>query len=132
MTNGLPAPPARPRILVVDDDRGYLDFMRILLAAEGFLVDTADSLTTADWFLRAARPDVVICDVRMPNAAPFAAFDRLAANPETAAIPVIVCTGAVSEITEASHRLSAPNVQVLAKPFDIDDLIACIRRALTP
>lgn len=130
MADGTPAPPAHRHILVVDDDRGYLDFMRLLLTAEGFTVATADSLRAADHLLHDARPDLVVCDVRMPGAAPFAALDRLAASPSTATLPVIVCTGAVAEITEAAHRLSARHIQVLIKPFDIDELIACVHRAL--
>ena len=112
------------RILVIDDDVETLDFLRLFLAAEGFAVRTAHSLATAEATLAATRPDMVICDVRLPGIPPFAVLDWLRADPRTRDLPILVCTGAVQEVEAAGERLRQGRTLVLLKPFDINDLLA--------
>jgi two-component system, NtrC family, nitrogen regulation response regulator GlnG len=120
---------ARGRVLVVDDDDAYRAFMHLLLTDEGYDVALAPSIAAASRCLRAAPPDLVIGDLRMPGAPIFALLDLLDAEP-TRAIPVIVCTGAADQLDAAKARLGGRRGEVLLKPFDIDDLLACIRRVL--
>ncbi|HEX6799771.1 MAG TPA: hypothetical protein VF116_18825 [Ktedonobacterales bacterium] len=47
----------------------------------------------------------------------------------TATIPVIVCTAATKEVREIQGYLQAKGVSLVPKPFDIDDLLAAIKRA---
>ena len=118
------------RILVVDDSRDYLAFMRSLLTAEGFEVETAQTAAAARsqvCFLRPG-PDLIISDVRMPDMPPFAILDLLDGDETTRAIPVLLCTGAVHEVEDASLRLQRRGTEVLFKPFDIDDLFASLDR----
>ncbi len=70
-------------------------------------------------------------DVRMPDAAPFALLDQLAANPATAALPVVLCSGAARELEQAADRLAHPHLAVVLKPFDIDELLAVVATLLT-
>jgi len=48
----------------------------------------------------------------------------------TAGIPVILCTAATREVREIDGYLVAHDIQVVAKPFDIDDLLNAVRQAL--
>jgi DNA-binding response OmpR family regulator len=48
----------------------------------------------------------------------------------TAGIPVIVCTAATREVREIEGYLTAHDIQVVPKPFDIDDLLSAVKRAL--
>jgi CheY-like chemotaxis protein len=51
-------------------------------------------------------------------------------EPKTANIPIILCTGAVREVQELEGQLKEMKIQVLLKPFDIDELLGLIRTAL--
>jgi twitching motility two-component system response regulator PilH len=115
-------------LLVIDDSSEFLSFMEALLTSEGFSVETAASMATARERLALARPDLVICDVRMPGLEPFSVLQLLSSDDKTRAIPVLVCTGAVQEVDEAESWLRERGAEVLFKPFDIDDLLARIER----
>jgi len=141
--NGRPAATARPaegaddvagaqsrRILVVDDDEHFLGFMRVLLAGEGYDVRAVATVVDAQASIREDRPDVLICDLWMPDAAPFALVDRLIGERDAESIAIIVCTGALDEAAQARSRLDGLRADVLLKPFDIDDLLTCIDRLL--
>ena len=119
------------RLLVVDDAPDVLEFMELLLAAEGFEVRVAQSLEAAEAALAAARPDLVICDVRMPGKPSFAFLDRLRGDKATRDVPVVVCTGAVQEVQEGEARLAQARTTVLFKPFDIEALLDCIDHMLS-
>ena len=120
------------RILVIDDDVETLDFLRLFLAAEGFAVRTAHSLAAAEAELTATRPDIVICDARLPGLPVFAVLDWLRANPRMRDLPILVCTGAVNEVEAAGERLQQGRTLVLLKPFDINDLLAQLDRLCPP
>ena len=102
-----------PCILVVDDDTSILGLLRVLLESESYTVVTATSVREARTAVAAARPDLVLCDVRLPDAPPFALLEWLLSDPATAQLPVVVCSGAVREIEQAAERLRHPHVAVL-------------------
>jgi CheY-like chemotaxis protein len=120
--------PRPRRVLVVDDDPGMRAFLQLVLKGEGYAVATAASLGEALAALADGPPDLVIGDVRLPGAPAFALLDALRADPTTASIPVVVCSGAVQEIERAGARLARERVAVLLKPFDIDALLAVVDR----
>ena len=126
------APPSRspPCILVVDDDPAYREFLRLLLEADGYVVRLAGSPVEAHEALRAPPPRLVICDARLPGAPPFAVLDQLGRDPVTAAIPVLLCSGALDDLAAAGDRLAHPHVRALAKPFDIDELLRLVAALL--
>ena len=80
----------QPSILVIDDETGILDTLRILLKNEGFEVTTAQGGKAGLEQLKASAPDIVLTDVRMPQVT---GIDVLQAvrdqDPET---PVILMT----------------------------------------
>ena len=57
----------KPRVLVVDDELGILDTLRILLKNEGFEPHTAHGGKQGLEMLAEIAPDVVLTDIRMPN-----------------------------------------------------------------
>jgi DNA-binding response OmpR family regulator len=120
--------PAGKRILVVDDSVEYLNFMQLLLSAEGFHADVASSMVAFSEQLRDARPDLVISDVRIPGQEAFAVLTLLGDDERTRAIPVLLCTGATQEVEEQSERLQQAGVDVLFKPFDIEELLDRVSR----
>lgn len=121
------SPPGK-HILIVDDSVEYLNFMQLLLGAEGFRAEIAPNTATMMEYLQASRPDLIISDVRMPGNGAFAVLDILQADERTRGIPVLLCTGAVQEVEEESARLKSDGVEVLFKPFDIEVLLDRICR----
>src|SRR2546427_10354926 len=57
----------QPSILIVDDEQGILDTLRILLKNEGFDVTTAQGGKAGLEQLKAAAPDLVLPDIKMPG-----------------------------------------------------------------
>jgi DNA-binding NtrC family response regulator len=54
-------------VLVIDDESGILDTLRILLKNSGFRVETAQGGKAGIAALGSTRPDIVLSDVRMPQ-----------------------------------------------------------------
>jgi DNA-binding response OmpR family regulator len=120
------------RILVLDDSPEYLAFMRALLTAEGFQVEVAQSGAAARTALATTLPDLIISDVRVPDMPAFGMLDLVDTDEKARGIPVLFCTGATREVEEAAGRLKRPRTEVLLKPFDVDDLLACVSRLAQP
>src|SRR5947199_8770440 len=76
-----------PRVLVVDDDARVRHFLTTALGAAGFAV-TATGTGEVGLRLAAARPDLVVLDVDLPDLSGRQACRRLKAAEETAIIPV--------------------------------------------
>lgn len=119
---------AGKHILIVDDSVEYLNFMQLLLGAEGFRAEIAPSTAVMQECLERSRPDLIISDVRMPGDGAFAVLDILRSDERSRDIPVLLCTGAVQEVEEQSGRLMREGVDVLFKPFDIEVLLERVSR----
>ncbi|HET7790463.1 MAG TPA: sigma-54 dependent transcriptional regulator [Gemmatimonadales bacterium] len=117
---------SQPNILVIDDESGILDTLRILLKNEGFEVTTAQGGKAGLESIRAGAPDIVLTDVRMPQ---ISGIDILGAvreqDPET---PVILMTAQAS-LQSAIQAVNQGAFYYIQKPFSNDDLVAICRRA---
>src|SRR5437870_11986463 len=116
----------QPSILVVDDEMGILDVLRILLKGEGFDVTTAQGGKAGLEALKGNPPDIVLTDIKMPGVS---GTEILAAvrdqDPET---PVILMTAQAS-LQSAIQAVNQGALYYLKKPFSNDDLVAICRRA---
>lgn len=130
------APPtdalAAVRVLAVDDNADARDAVQAALAAAGARVRVAESGAEAVAMARAEPPDVVLCDLSMPELDGFVVLRLLrAAMPAGRALPAI----ALSAHASADHRRRSRDAGFahhLAKPYEIDVLIATIRASLPP
>lgn len=114
---------ARPSVLIVDDEADILTALGALLESEGFVVSVADNGLDALEQARRRPPDVVLLDVMMPLMDGRALCRALRADPLTAQVPVIFMTaGAPPAQADFGHQA------VVRKPFDVDDLVALLRR----
>jgi CheY-like chemotaxis protein len=118
-----------PRIAVIDDDAVFLELMDELLGhSEGYEVFTCSSWIESVEFVRDVRPDLVILDLMLGRGhSGWAILEQLRHEPGLADLPVIVCSAAAPMLDAAAAR---SNVEYVAKPFDIDDLLATIQRLL--
>jgi DNA-binding response OmpR family regulator len=116
-----------PRVLLVDDDLQIREFLQDALADEGFEVRAAPTGRAALEALAEWRPGLILLDLRMPdmNGWEFRAQQR--AQPDVAGIPVIVTTAGTSSQEDLASL--APDA-VVPKPFDLDELMATVRRCL--
>ena len=122
---------AKPLVAVVDDDRVYTEMIRDLLDGEGYdTILLRQAATAVDEIVR-ARPVLVLLDVRMDVAnAGVSILTELRANPQTADLPVIVCTADQQFLRSQAAFLRANNATFVAKPFDIDVFLDIITRTL--
>lgn len=123
------AAPARPAtVLVVDDDDDLAWIVGEVLAAEGFVVRRARDGVDGLRLLEAALPDVVLMDVEMPHlTGPELSYRMLLRDLGMDAVPVVLVSG-VAELDEVARRVGTP--YHLAKPYDLDELLTLLRRAL--
>lgn len=116
----------RPSILVIDDESGILDTLRILLKKSGFDVATAQTGNAALEAIQTEAPQIVLTDVRMPQVG---GLDILHAahgqDPET---PVILMTAQAS-LQTAIQAVNDGAFYYIQKPFANDELVAICKRA---
>lgn len=119
------------RIVVIDNSPAIVELYEDLLTEEGYdVVATFAHPPTDPSAVGDHHPDLIIMDWLFGGEANgLQVLDMLNACPATAAIPIVVCTAALREITEAEGILTQRGVRILHKPFSIDDLLALIRRS---
>lgn len=127
---------ARKRVLVINDDPAILAVFRELLQEEGYeaLLDTFRSGNMDVQYDRLVeeRPDVVVLDfVIVGEQLGWQFLQLIKMQPKTARVPVVVCTAAVDLVRELGAHLAKMRVEVVLKPFEIDDLYEAITRSLS-
>jgi two-component system response regulator HydG len=116
----------QPSILIVDDESGILDTLRILLRKEGFEVTTAQGGKAGLEQIRSGNHDIVLTDVRMPQVS---GLDILqAAKEQDSMTPVLLMTAQAS-LQTAVAAVNAGAFYYIQKPFSNDELLAILRRA---
>src|SRR5580692_1896642 len=115
-----------PRILIVDDDPGQRSLLNSFLRSQHFDTTTADSGERALELLRTGKFDMMISDVRMPGLTGLETL-RLARK-EHATLPVLLVT-AFTDVRDAVAAMRDGAVNYLAKPIDLDELLASVRHA---
>lgn len=118
--------PNTPVIAIVDDDHSVREALTSLVRSLGY---NAAAFASAEDLLKSRRRRSVSCviaDVQMPGMSGLELYQRLLASGRP--IPTILVT-AYPDDGARERALSAGVIGYLSKPFDEDDLIACIRSA---
>ncbi len=114
-------------ILVVDDDLNLCQTIQVVLEEEGFMVETALDGVEALEHAERSRPAVVMLDMGLPLLDGEAVAKELRVRyGET--VPVVLMT-ADGHVKEKGQRVGA--VAALGKPFEIDDLVTAVYKALS-
>jgi len=113
---------ARPRVLVVDDDRDIRDVLSEMLDVEGFDVETAVNGREALGRLGAHKADVLVTDLMMPVMDGWALVAAARSRPRLRRMPIVVITAHAGSIVPGADR-------IVTKPFDIDVLVSAVREA---
>jgi DNA-binding response OmpR family regulator len=120
----------KTRILIIEDDAGFRDLMRIHLAAAGYEVHVAEDAVTGGRAVLADPPDLIVSDVNMPFLDGFQLLSLLRADAETAAIPVILLSGRSDGDTMAK-AVELGAADYLTKPVQRDQLLESIEACLS-
>lgn len=116
------------RVLIVDDDAPTRHLVRKYLTSRGATVFEAENAYFALGRLTEAEVDLVITDINMPGRSGLWLIDEVRTrSPE---MPIMITTG-----EDASHQAFTkvlPGVRVLRKPYNLQDLGACIDELLSP
>ena len=119
-----------PKILIIDDNDDLRDTLVVMLEDQGYSVISAGDGKTGVHAFDQARPDLVLTDIIMPNSDGVEAIRRIRAIDPKARI-VAMSGGSISG-NEYQLRMAkeAGAIEVLAKPFEVDDLVAVVERCL--
>lgn len=117
------------RVVIAEDDPDVAELLRLVLTealnVESDIVSNGalvmDSVT-------ARRPDLVILDVELPGLNGLDVFDLLRSDPHWQGVPVLFLT-ALPEVAATANAPTGVH-EILAKPFDVDDLVARAERLL--
>ena len=116
---------AKQRVLIVDDDRAFLELAERLLIKEGFNVLATDNPKGALQLARAAKPDVVLLDILMPGFDGWAVLQALKQDPVTAMVPVVI----LSIVDEKKRARDGGAHSMIAKPIDRTVLLRAVFNA---
>ncbi len=111
------------RVLVVDDDNVTRGLVKKILTKEGIAFDGAASGEEGLEFLESERPDLIICDIMMPEMDGIEFCARIRLNPVLEDIPLIMFTG-LSNMDSLSHAYEAGADDYIIKPLRQVELIS--------
>ena len=114
---------SEPVALIIEDEQQVAHVTRYVLRRSG--INACAAYSAAEGMAMALEhvPDVVICDIALPDASGLDLLQQLKANTATAHVPIILISG--------STRLECAGMfTFLAKPFDHASLISATRNAL--
>jgi len=118
------------RVLLIDDDAANLDFMRQVMRIDGHELLWAGDGEQGLKLMRQSSPQLIICDVLMPHLGGYAVLETVRADPLFSGVPVLLFSAAMNDEGRAL-ALRRGATEVLAKPFDLEQLRAAIGRCLT-
>jgi response regulator RpfG family c-di-GMP phosphodiesterase len=113
------------RVLVVDDDRGLCEMLRLVLELEGLTVVTAHHVIEAEKRLAESVPNVIVLDIGLPGIDGVFYCERLRESLRTRRLPIIAISG--SEEAGRRAKLAGANA-VLIKPLEPLHLLSTVNK----
>jgi DNA-binding NtrC family response regulator len=117
-----------PQILVIDDEVGIRELLSEILTDEGYDVSTAENAAAARAARDAARPDLVLLDIWMPDTDGVTLLKEWAAAGQLT-MPVVMMSGHAT-IDTAVEATKIGAVGFLEKPIGMQKLLAAVKQAL--
>ena len=117
------------KILVIEDEAPIRDKIVTVLKYENYEVFDASNGREGVVSARQHRPDLIICDVLMPDMNGYGALAALREDPETSVIPVIFLTAAASR-ADMRKGMELGADDYITKPYTVEELLAAVRTRL--
>jgi len=108
------------KVLIVEDDDGVCDFVKLELEHEGYTTCLAKTGRMALEIFAAEKPDIILLDIMLPELSGLEVLRRIR---KESTIPVILLT-ARGETYDKVNGLNAGADDYIAKPFNIEELLA--------
>ncbi len=120
------------RVLVINDTQEILDLFDEILSEEGYEVYMYSYAIRDMAEIERVNPDVIILDLMFGGEATgWQLMQKLRMRHSTAHIPIVLCTAATNSVRETEGYLQSQGVCLVLKPFQIDDLLQSVERAIT-
>ena len=116
-------------ILIIEDDAQTRENLEIILEMEGFTVRSAADGRAGLALAKSARPDLIVCDVSMPEMDGHEVLRQLRGEAQTVDIPFIFLT-AQGERHQQRAGMNLGADDYLCKPLEAEDLLAAVRARL--
>ena len=116
-------------ILIIDDESSIRANVQRFLRLEGYVVHEAMNGLAGLASVATNHPDLILCDVMMPEMDGFAVLAKLREDANTATIPFIFLTASVEQDDQRFGLAIGANAY-LSKPFNLSELLALVRRKL--
>ncbi|MDD5688177.1 MAG: response regulator [Elusimicrobia bacterium] len=107
------------KIMIVDDDKEFLEELKEVLILSGYKVEVSDGAAFAFEMIDTAKPDIILLDLNMPNKSGFEIATELKYSPKYKNIPVV----AISGFAKDEHYISL---------MDICGIKTCLEKPLNP
>lgn len=121
----------KKRILIVDDEKDFVEMIKLRLEASGYKVIPAFDGIQGVVLAKRNKPDLIILDVMMPAGDGYLVCERLKMSSFTRSIPIIFLTAKSRPEDEAkAYKVGAK--YYLTKPYEKEVLLETVRRALEP
>jgi diguanylate cyclase (GGDEF)-like protein len=122
-------PASQGSILIVDDNPVNLHALSKLLRQVGYTVYQALDGALALASIQAQLPDLILLDLMMPQIDGYEVCRRLSANPQTAAIPIIVLSALQTSVDKVKAFRNGA-VDYITKPFHLEEVLARVQHQL--
>jgi signal transduction histidine kinase/DNA-binding response OmpR family regulator len=118
-----------PRVLIVDDDSSIRQICREVLEIGGYQVRDAGSANAALAEARRFRPDMILLDVLMPVIDGYRCAEMIRSDPAIGMAPIMFLS-ARSDTADKVRAFRSGAEDYMVKPFDADELLARVAKAL--
>jgi DNA-binding NarL/FixJ family response regulator len=118
-------------VLLVDDDEQYLELVSTILERAGYRISLARSGEEALALSRSKRPAVAVLDVKLPGLSGYEVCRQLK-DAFGDGFPIVFVSGVRTETFDRAAGLLVGADDYLAKPFDVDEFMARIRKHVAP
>ncbi len=125
----VPPPKNTKRLLLIDDDPNLILLVRDYLEFRGYEVITAENGKLAWQVLEQTTPDLIICDIMMPEMDGYAFVDKLRQDSKLKWLPVIFLS-AKGQTHDRIKGLNTGADVYIVKPFEPEELVAQVESSL--
>ncbi len=115
-------------VWIIDDDRSIRWVLEKAFKQADLLVESFENAESVLSALKKVQPDTIVTDIRMPGMGGFDLLEKLQQNYKD--IPVIIMT-AHSDLDSAVSAYEGGAFEYLPKPFDVDEAVELVQRALS-
>lgn len=121
----------KPKILVVDDDLDFLEWLDYGLKEKGdYEIYSAETMEAGWKMILKVLPDIAIIDIKLPDGDGFELTKRIRQNAVTSSLAVLLVTGVYREIEYKEKGYTIGADDFLVKPFSYAQLAVRIARQL--